>query len=181
MENHEHDLKNWSIVEKETRTNSATICATRQRQFVRCVNTASNPDATQSDRIAAKTPAAEQQELFVRNDRGRLEPDGKTRFAERSQCLFCTIPARCNTCESLAGRGNHRGDHLGDLYAESVQTLQSSFSAVSTPQTARVSAFFSIFGDLQDSHSFAPLQSQFFSKKAASKFWRMKNEISFAE
>ena len=115
MENHEHDLKNWSIVEKETRTSSATICATRQRQFVRCVNTASNPDATQSDRIAAKTPAAEQQELFVRNDRGRLEPDGKTRFAERGQWLFCTVPARCNTCESLAGRGNHRGDHLGDL------------------------------------------------------------------
>ena len=134
MENHEHDLK--ELVDRRKRTSSATICATRQRQFVRCVNTASNPDATQSDRIAAKIPAAEQQELFVRNDRGRLEPDGKTRFAERSQCLFCTIPARCNTCESLAGRGNHRGDDLGDLYAESGQTLQSSFSAVSKPTVA---------------------------------------------
>ena len=39
-----------------------------------------------------------------------------------------------------------------------------SFSAVSTPPIARVVAFSSIFCDLQDVHSFAPLQYWKFSK-----------------
>ena len=53
---------------------------------------------------------------------------------------------------------------LGDLYTESGQTLQCSFSSVSTPPIARVGAFFSILRDLQDFHSFAPLRIQNFSK-----------------
>ena len=52
----------------------------------------------------------------------------------------------------------------GDLYTESGQTLQCSFSSVSTPPIARVGAFFSIFHDLQDIHAFAPLQTQNFRK-----------------
>ena len=54
--------------------------------------------------------------------------------------------------------------YLGDLYTESGQTLQCSFSSVSTPPIARVGAFFSILRDLQDFHSFAPLRIQKFSK-----------------
>ena len=53
---------------------------------------------------------------------------------------------------------------LGDLYTESGQTLQGSFSAVSTPLIARLGSFFSIFRDLQDFHSFAPLRTENFSK-----------------
>ena len=65
----------------------------------------------------------------------------------------------------------------GDLYTESGQTLQCSFSSVSTPPIARVGAFFSIFRDLQDFHSFAPLRIQNFSKKRAS-FFHIFTEIS---
>ena len=55
--------------------------------------------------------------------------------------------------------------HLGDLYTESGQTSQCSFSSVSTPPIARVGAFFSILRDLQDFHAFAPLRAQNFGKK----------------
>ena len=48
-------------------------------------------------------------------------------------------------------------DDLRDLYTESGQTLEGSFSAVSTATIARVGAFFQIFRDLQDYHPFAPL------------------------
>ena len=41
-----------------------------------------------------------------------------------------------------------------------IETLEGSFSAGSTPLIARVGAFFSIFRDLQDLHSFAPLESK---------------------
>ena len=41
-----------------------------------------------------------------------------------------------------------------------IETLEGSFSAVSTATIARKDAFFSIFRDLQDLHSFAPLQIQ---------------------
>ena len=58
-----------------------------------------------------------------------------------------------------------RRKNLGDLYTESGQTLQCSFSSVSTPPIARVGAFFSIFRDLQDFHAFAPLRAQNFGKK----------------
>ena len=44
--------------------------------------------------------------------------------------------------------------------ADDHQTLDGSFSAVSTATIASKDAFFSIFRDLQDLHSFAPLQSQ---------------------
>ena len=37
------------------------------------------------------------------------------------------------------------------------QILEGSFSAASTPPIARVGSFFSIFRDLQDPHTFAPL------------------------
>ena len=53
---------------------------------------------------------------------------------------------------------------LGDLCTESGQTLEGSFAAVSTLLIARKDAFFSIFRDLQDFHSFAPLRIQNFSK-----------------
>ena len=44
--------------------------------------------------------------------------------------------------------------------------LAGSFSAVSKRKFARKYAFDSIFQDLQDLHTFAPLQSQNFSKKS---------------
>ena len=46
-----------------------------------------------------------------------------------------------------------------------IETLEGSFSAASTATIARVGAFFSIFRDLQDFHSFAPLRIQNFKKK----------------
>ena len=51
--------------------------------------------------------------------------------------------------------------------------LGGSVSSVSRPQIARVGAIVSIFRDLQDWHSFAPLQSQNFSEKSSSFFVRM--------
>ena len=54
--------------------------------------------------------------------------------------------------------------YLGDLYTESGHTLDGSFSSVSRPPIARVGAFFTVFRDLQDCHSFAPLRIQNFSK-----------------
>ena len=62
--------------------------------------------------------------------------------------------------ELLLRVGAQRGDpnaYLRDLYTESGQTLEGSFSAVSRPPIARVGAFFSIFRDLQNFHAFAPL------------------------
>ena len=44
----------------------------------------------------------------------------------------------------------------------SARTFEGSFSAVWVPTIARVGAFFHIFRDLQDSHSFAPLYTQIF-------------------
>ena len=48
---------------------------------------------------------------------------------------------------------------------KSHQILRGSFSSVSTATIARKDAFCSIFRDLQDLQSFAPLKSQNFSKK----------------
>ena len=47
----------------------------------------------------------------------------------------------------------------------SVQTLEGSFSAVSTATIATKYSFFQVFRDLQDFHTFAPLRSQNFSEK----------------
>ena len=58
----------------------------------------------------------------------------------------------------------------GDLYTESGQTLEGSFSAVSRPPIARVGAFFTIFRDLQDFHPFAPLRIQNFNKNLPKNF-----------
>ena len=44
------------------------------------------------------------------------------------------------------------------------QILNGPFSAVSTATIARIGAFFSVFRILQDSHTFAPLRTQNFSK-----------------
>ena len=65
---------------------------------------------------------------------------------------------------SLDPRATIDSYHLGDLYTESGQTLQGSFSAVSTPLIVRVGSFFSVFRDLQDFQSFAPLRIQNFSE-----------------
>ena len=65
----------------------------------------------------------------------------------------------------LARLGGGRGDYHP-------QILRGSFSAVSTGTIARVGAFFRIFRDLQDLHSFAPLRPQNFRKKTRPKFCR---------
>ena len=49
--------------------------------------------------------------------------------------------------------------NLGDLYTESGQTLQGSFSAVSTPLIVRVASFFSSLRDPKDLHTFTPLRT----------------------
>ena len=56
------------------------------------------------------------------------------------------------------------GERSRDLYTESGQILQCSFSSISAPPIARVVSFFSIFRNLQDFHPFALLRSQNFSK-----------------
>ena len=55
------------------------------------------------------------------------------------------------------------------------QILRGSFSAVSTATIARIGAFFRIFRDLQDLHSFAPLRPQNFRKKLVRNFVGMKH------
>ena len=50
--------------------------------------------------------------------------------------------------------------NLSPICQPNHQTLKGSFSSVSTATIARVGSFFSIFRDLQDLHSFAPLESQ---------------------
>ena len=52
-----------------------------------------------------------------------------------------------------------------NLPKKSPHIFRGSFSAVWTATIARKDAFFSIFRDLQDLQSFAPLKSQNFSKK----------------
>ena len=56
---------------------------------------------------------------------------------------------------------------LASNLVELHQTLDGSFSALWTATIARVGAFFGIFRDLQDYHSFAPLRSQNCSKKSS--------------
>ena len=53
------------------------------------------------------------------------------------------------------------------------EIFNGSFSAVSTATIARVGAFFSIFRDLQDLHTFAPRRFQNFSKKSSEILARM--------
>ena len=60
-----------------------------------------------------------------------------------------------------------------------IETLGGSFSAVGTATIARVGAFFSIFRDLQDLQSFAPLRSQNFRKKSSDFFAKMKCHFHF--
>ena len=57
------------------------------------------------------------------------------------------------------------------------QTLDGSFSSVSRPIFASKYSFFSIFRDLQDLHTFAPLQIQNFSKFSSTFFSRIFQEI----
>jgi len=52
------------------------------------------------------------------------------------------------------------------FFAKFCNFLAGSFSAVSKRKFARKYAFDSIFQDLQDLHTFAPLRSQNFSKKS---------------
>ena len=59
-----------------------------------------------------------------------------------------------------------------------IETLEGSFSSVSTATIARVGAFFSIFRDLQDFQPFALLRSLYFWGNR-SDFGGKKNEISF--
>ena len=54
-------------------------------------------------------------------------------------------------CRQAAEEHDHTANH---------QTLEGSFSAVWTATIASKDAFFCIFRDLQDLHSFAPLESQ---------------------
>ena len=68
--------------------------------------------------------------------------------------------------KSYKTRGRHRGGRGYRLLA-SVQTLEGSFSAVSTATIATKYSFCSVFRDLQDLQSFAPLRSQNFNKNSS--------------
>ena len=59
-----------------------------------------------------------------------------------------------------SGRAGHAPCHCYRGPPISARTFEGSFSAVSTPPIARVGAFFQIFRDLQDSHTFAPRRNQ---------------------
>ena len=64
--------------------------------------------------------------------------------------------------------------HKGGRRLAACQTLEGSFSAVWTAAIARKDAFCSIFRDLQDLHSFAPLRTQIcsVSHQSFSRFFR---------
>ena len=55
-------------------------------------------------------------------------------------------------------------ESYSDFFSQNVQTLEGSFSAVSTPIFTTKASFCSIFRDLQDLQSCAPLRSQNYSK-----------------
>ena len=57
-----------------------------------------------------------------------------------------------------------------EYFIQFLQTLGGPFSAVSTATIATKYSFFQDFRDLQDSHTFAPLRSQNFSKKSRHNF-----------
>jgi hypothetical protein len=59
---------------------------------------------------------------------------------------------------------DHQNSRLRQTLFVTWRTFDGPFSAVSTATIARVGAFFRIFRDLQDVHSFAPLQNQNFGK-----------------
>ena len=88
----------------------------------------------------------------------------------RSNELFSRVPNRLgqHAVELDELRSQRMHDHLHDpchCYRGppiSARTFEGSFSAVWVPTVARVGAFFHIFRDLQDSHSFAPLHTQIF-------------------
>ena len=72
----------------------------------------------------------------------------------------CGLPADSRGVEEDA-----RGDMTGATplwNPHFIETLEGSFSSVSTATIARVGAFFRVFQDLQDLHSFAPLRTQNF-------------------
>ena len=69
---------------------------------------------------------------------------GVTTFWSRAQCL-------------------RSKPNISQIFQPNHQTLEGSFSAVSTPIFASKYAFFSIFRDLQDSHTFAPLRNSKFA------------------
>ena len=58
------------------------------------------------------------------------------------------------------------------------QTSRGSFSAVSKPNFASKYSFCSIFRDLQDWHTFTPLQTQFFGKKSWKLFAKLNIELN---
>ena len=60
--------------------------------------------------------------------------------------------------------------YLSPIFQLNDQTLEGSFSAVSTPNFATKASFFSIFRDLQDLQSFAPLRSQNCNKNLSNFF-----------
>ena len=64
--------------------------------------------------------------------------------------------------------------NLTPIFQQNDQTLEGSFSSVSAPICASKHSFCSIFRDLQDLQSFAPLRSPKFSKKLQ-KFGRFSN------
>ena len=63
--------------------------------------------------------------------------------------------------------------------AKNCRTCRGSFFAVSKPNFATKYSFCSIFRDLQDKHTFAPLQSQGFRKTRPTFFTRMNNAFHF--
>ena len=77
-------------------------------------------------------------------------------------CINCdSQPAAVNFFRSLRARLMTGG---GYRLLASQQTCRGSFSAVSKPIFATKYSFFSIFRDLQDLHTFAPLQTPKFCK-----------------
>ena len=81
-----------------------------------------------------------------------LNHSGRSRCESRSACAqgYCWQHLCCDQC-CLEGRSR-----LASLTAH--KTCQASFSSLSTLLIARVGGFFSIFRDLQECHTFAPLQ-----------------------
>ena len=66
--------------------------------------------------------------------------------------------------------------NLSPIFQQNDQTLEGSFSSVSRPIFAIKVSFFSIFRDLQDSHTFAPLGTQNPRKKNCQIFFRFFNQ-----
>ena len=89
----------------------------------------------------------------------------------------CGPRRRCRSSRGLrAPQLKSSISNLSPILQQNDQTLEGSFSAVSTATIATKQSFCRVFRDLQDLQSFAPLRSQNFNKNSSNFFSKRKSK-----